>query len=80
MPLIVQLLNDESSEVRLNIISKLEIILGVVGISDLTSSLLPAIIKLVEDKQWRVRQTIIEYIPDLAVHLVLSSLSVFIDC
>lgn len=70
MPLIVQLLNDESSEVRLNIISKLEIILGVVGISDLTSSLLPAIIKLVEDKQWRVRQTIIEYIPDLAMHLV----------
>lgn len=70
LPLIVQLLKDDSSDVRLNVISKLEVILGVVGIEELSSSLIPAIITLVEDKKWRVRQTIIEYIPDLAQTLV----------
>lgn len=40
-----------------------------IGIDLLSHSLLPAIIDLAEDKQWRVRQAIIEYIPLLATQL-----------
>ena len=88
LPLFLQLLKDEASEVRLNIISKLdrvndgELLLDlyivityifinlVIGIELLSQSLLPAIVELAEDKQWRVRLAIIENIPLLASQLV----------
>jgi len=41
----------------------------VIGIELLSKSLLPAIVQLAEDKQWRVRLAIIEYIPLLASQL-----------
>jgi serine/threonine-protein phosphatase 2A regulatory subunit A len=41
----------------------------VIGIELLSESLLPAIMQLAEDKQWRVRLAIIEYIPLLASQL-----------
>jgi serine/threonine-protein phosphatase 2A regulatory subunit A len=41
----------------------------VIGIDLLSQSLLPAIVELAEDKQWRVRQAIIEYIPLLGNQL-----------
>jgi serine/threonine-protein phosphatase 2A regulatory subunit A len=41
----------------------------VIGIDLLVESLLPAIVELAEDKSWRVRQAIIEYIPLLANQL-----------
>ncbi|RHY43581.1 hypothetical protein DYB30_001635, partial [Aphanomyces astaci] len=63
------LLSDESSEVRLNIISNLEKVNDVVGIDQLSQSLLPAIVQLAEDRQWRVRLAIIEFIPTLASQL-----------
>ena len=82
----LQMLKDEFPEVRLHIISKLELvnqgkpIVGqvtrtradgrqVIGIDLLSQSLLPAIVQLAEDKQWRVRLAIIEYIPLLASQL-----------
>jgi serine/threonine-protein phosphatase 2A regulatory subunit A len=43
--------------------------LTVIGIDLLSQSLLPAIVELAEDKQWRVRLAIIEYIPLLASQL-----------
>lgn len=42
---------------------------SVIGIDLLSQSLLPAIVQLAEDKQWRVRLAIIEYIPLLASQL-----------
>jgi serine/threonine-protein phosphatase 2A regulatory subunit A len=42
----------------------------VIGIELLSQSLLPAIVELAEDRQWRVRLAIIEYIPLLASQLV----------
>ena len=42
---------------------------AVIGIELLLESLLPAIVELAEDKSWRVRQAIIEYIPLLANQL-----------
>lgn len=43
---------------------------AVIGIELLSQSLLPAIVELAEDRQWRVRLAIIEYIPLLASQLV----------
>lgn len=42
----------------------------VIGISQLSQSLLPAIVELAEDTKWRVRLAIIEYMPLLAEQLV----------
>lgn len=42
---------------------------AVIGIEYLSDCLLPAIVELAEDKSWRVRQAIIEYIPLLATQL-----------
>jgi serine/threonine-protein phosphatase 2A regulatory subunit A len=44
-------------------------LITVIGIDLLSKALLPAIVELAEDKQWRVRQAIIEYIPLLANQL-----------
>ena len=57
-------------EVRLNIISNLDCVNEVIGIRQLSQSLLPAIVELAEDAKWRVRLAIIEYIPLLAGQLV----------
>ena len=81
----LQMLKDEFPDVRLHIISKLELVnqglypfhhviakltaITVIGIELLSQSLLPAIMQLAEDKQWRVRLAIIEYIPLLASQL-----------
>ena len=88
LPMFLQMLKDEFPEVRLHIISKLELVnqgkfnaeqltagpgslltASVIGIDLLSQSLLPAIVTLAEDKQWRVRLAIIEYIPLLASQL-----------
>ena len=42
----------------------------VIGIGQLSQSLLPAIVELAEDAKWRVRLAIIEYMPLLAEQLV----------
>uniref|UniRef100_A0A6N2MXQ9 Phosphatase PP2A regulatory subunit A/Splicing factor 3B subunit 1-like HEAT repeat domain-containing protein n=1 Tax=Salix viminalis TaxID=40686 RepID=A0A6N2MXQ9_SALVM len=66
-------LKDEFPDVRLNIISKLDQVNQVIGIDLLSQSLLPAIVELAEDRHWRVRLAIIEYIP------LLQSIGVFFD-
>lgn len=48
----------------------------VIGIELLSQSLLPAIVELAEDRQWRVRLAIIEYIPLLASQLVCFQLTI----
>jgi serine/threonine-protein phosphatase 2A regulatory subunit A len=63
------MLKDDFPDVRLNIISKLEQVNNVIGIELLSQSLLPAIVQLAEDKQWRVRLAIIQYVPLLASQL-----------
>ncbi len=44
--------------------------IAVIGIHELSQSLLPAIMELAEDSKWRVRLAIIEYMPLLAGQLV----------
>lgn len=54
LPLFLELLRDDFSEVRLNIISHLDDVNRVIGIGQLSQSLLPAIHELAEDASWRV--------------------------
>ncbi len=70
LPLFLTMLRDECPEVRLNIISNLDCVNQVIGIHQLSQSLLPAILELAEDPKWRVRLAIIEYMPLLAGQLV----------
>ena len=42
----------------------------VIGVKQLSQSILPAIVELAEDQKWRVRLAIIEYMPLLAGQLV----------
>ncbi|KJK76675.1 Protein phosphatase PP2A regulatory subunit [Metarhizium anisopliae BRIP 53293] len=60
LPMFLQMLKDEFPELLIE---------AVIGIDLLSQSLLPAIVQLAEDKQWRVRLAIIEYIPLLASQL-----------
>ena len=69
LPLFLTQLKDECPEVRLNIISNLDCVNEVIGIKQLSQSLLPAIVELAEDTKWRVRLAIIEYMPLLAGQL-----------
>lgn len=71
LPLFLSQLKDECPEVRLNIISNLDCVNEVIGIKQLSQSLLPAIVELAEDTKWRVRLAIIEYMPLLAGQLVM---------
>ena len=50
----------------------INVFLQVIGIDLLSQSLLPAIVELAEDRHWRVRLAIIEYIPLLASQLGVS--------
>ena len=54
------------------------LLLLVIGIGQLSTSLLPAIVELAEDSKWRVRMAIIEYMPLLAEQLVSLSLYMYV--
>ena len=56
--------------VELAVLAMLWSSIAVIGISQLSQSLLPAIVELAEDGKWRVRLAIIEYMPLLAEQLV----------
>lgn len=45
-------------------------ITAVIGLDHLSTHLIPAIVELAEDHQWRVRQAVIEFMPKLAKQLV----------
>ncbi|KAI0559561.1 HEAT repeat containing protein [Gracilaria domingensis] len=67
--IVLALLKDEYPEVRLNVITHLDKVSFIMSIEKLSDELLPAIVDLAEDKNWRVRLAIIERIPLLARQL-----------
>jgi serine/threonine-protein phosphatase 2A regulatory subunit A len=69
VPLFVKLLKDDWPEVRLNIISKLEELQTVTGPGPISSTIVPEIVSIAEDPQWRVRMALVERIPLLAKNL-----------
>jgi serine/threonine-protein phosphatase 2A regulatory subunit A len=67
--LLLQLLRDTNSEVRLNIVAHLGEVNSVIGVELLAQSLLPTIFELARDGKWRVRQAIVDHMPMLATQL-----------
>ena len=63
---IMQCLRDEASEVRLNVLGNLRGFTDVLGIDLVLSSIVPTIISLSSDKQWRVRESVAARMPLLA--------------
>ncbi|KHO00825.1 protein phosphatase PP2A regulatory subunit A [Metarhizium album ARSEF 1941] len=69
LPMFLQMLKDDFPEVRLHIISKLEQVNQGKYLGARRQALHKTLAMLAEDKQWRVRLAIIEYIPLLASQL-----------
>lgn len=67
--IVLALLKDECPDVRLNVIARLDKVSFIMSIEKLSGELLPAIVDLAEDKNWRVRLAIIAHIPLLARQL-----------
>lgn len=62
--------HQQNSQVRLNVISRLNEVNEVIGLEHLAQSLLPAIDELAKNDDWRTRLAIIEYIPVVSQQLV----------
>ena len=66
LPIIQQLLRDESSDVRLNVIGELGKVSDTLGFKELSRHILPAVTALATDSKWRVREGVINVVPSLA--------------
>ena len=67
LPILEQLLKDDSSEVRLNVSSNMAKLSGVVGADLLTPTLITLLTNLTKDAQWRVRMATVELLGDLSL-------------
>jgi serine/threonine-protein phosphatase 2A regulatory subunit A len=66
LPVFLALIRDENSEVRLNLFKRLEDLNAVMGVEDLHQSIIPSLQELARDKNWRMKQSVIEQLPVLA--------------
>ena len=64
-PILLELLKDESSEVKLNVVKGMVKIAKVCSVEMLTPSLLKTLTEMSKDGQWRVRMAVIELIAEL---------------
>ena len=62
-------LRDESSDVRLNLFKRIESLNSVIGIENLSQSIIPALTELSQDKNWRIKLSVIKEFPTLAKQL-----------
>lgn len=67
LPILLELLKDENSDVKLNVVSGLVKIANVVNLDLLTSQLLNSLSNMTKDGQWRVRMSVFELIADLSI-------------
>ncbi len=70
-PIFLDIIVDKDPEVRINFISNLSSLedLEIIGTEKLTTTLIPAITELSQDKTWRIRLSAIKEIPKLAAKL-----------
>lgn len=66
LPIFLALLRDECSDVRLNLFKRLEALNQVIGLENLQQSIVPALKDLSEDKNWRIKLSVVEQYPALA--------------
>ena len=69
LPVFLNLLRDENSEVRLNLFKRLHDLNEVIGIEELQQSIIPSLTELSQDKNWRIKLSVIEQFPVLARQL-----------
>ena len=55
LPIFLALLRDESSDVRLNLFKRIEDLNRVIGVENLSQSIIPALTELSQDKNWRIK-------------------------
>ena len=67
LPILMELLKDDNSEVKLNVVSGLVKIANVVGADLLSAQLMTTLSNMTKDGQWRVRMGVFELIADLGV-------------
>ena len=69
LPIFLNLLRDENSEVRLNLFKRLEDLNKVIGIEELQQSIIPSLTELSHDKSWRIKLSVVKQMPVLATQL-----------
>ena len=69
LPIFLNLLRDDSSEVRLNLFKRLEDLNQVIGIENLQESIIPSLTDLSQDKNWRIKLSVVQQFPVLARQL-----------
>ena len=69
LPLVLEILRDNSSEIKMCIFSDLEGICGVVGSESLAQIIMPSLEEMSADKQWRVKLKMVQCFPLLGKQL-----------
>jgi len=69
VPISMVLIKDESAETRLNLVKNLAQLGKVVGLKNLSMSLIPKVIELHSDAKWHVRLAFVHQLPLLATNL-----------
>jgi len=67
MPILTELLKDENSEVRLNVVQNLVKLADVIGQDLLSPSFCQILSGMTKDAQWRVRMGVFELVGDLSL-------------
>lgn len=69
LPLVLEILRDNSPEIKICLFSDLDGISSVVGAESLAQILMPSLDELADDKQWRVKLSVIQCFPLLGKQL-----------
>ena len=69
IPMVSILLKNNSTEVIVSLVDNLEPLFKVLGEASITEKLIPAIINLSNDKTWRIRLAVVQFIPKMAKYV-----------
>lgn len=69
IPLVSILLKNNSTEVIVSLVENLEPLVKVIPEATINEKLLPAIVNLSNDKTWRIRLAVVQFLPKLAQHI-----------
>lgn len=69
IPMVSILLKNNSTEVIVSLVENLEPLFKTMGETALNEKLVPAIINLSNDKTWRIRLAVIQFIPKMAKYV-----------
>lgn len=79
IPVFTNLLKDQESEVRVNLFRKLGDLTKVMGVESILSSIIPAFQDLMNEKNWRIRKSALEYLQILAKQIVIIIFCIFFN-